>query len=153
MAKFVTETDEDYSLLDNHTGEILELKRTRKLTMDEFIMVFFSSYPQLLKLSGIQLKVLMCCWKYSSYNAENEEEGNVIHNNLSFKEYCKGEGISTSNANIDNAVSSLCRKELLIKKCRGEYVLNPKYFFKGKLSKRSKIIFNVKVNPEVSSEE
>lgn len=148
MDKFITETSKDYSLLDNHTGEILKYKQTRKLSVDEFIMVFFASYPQLLKLKGVQLKVLMCCWKYSSYNAESEEEGNIIHNNVSFKEYCKSEGLETSDANIDNAISALCKNGLLFKKCRGEYMLNPRYFFKGKLSKRSRIQFNVVVEPE-----
>ena len=148
MDKFITETSKDYSLLDNHTGEILKYKQTRKLSVDEFIMVFFASYPQLLKLRGVQLKVLMCCWKYSSYNAESEEEGNIIHNNASFKEYCKSEGLETSDANIDNAISALCKNGLLFKKCRGEYMLNPRYFFKGKLSKRSRIQFNVVVEPE-----
>ena len=111
-------------------------------------MVFFASYPQLLKLKGVQLKVLMCCWKYSSYNAESKEEGNIIHNNASFKEYCKSEGLETSDANIDNAISALCKNGLLFKKCRGEYMLNPAYFFKGSLSKRSRILFNVVVEPE-----
>ncbi len=148
MAKYITEKSKDFSLLDNHTGEILDYKHTRKLSMDEFTMVFFASYPQLLKLKGVQLKVLMCCWKYSSYNSESEEDGNIIHNNASFKEYCRNEGLETSDANIDNAVSTLCKNGLLLKKCRGEYMLNPRYFFKGKLSKRSRIQFNVVVEPE-----
>lgn len=59
MTKFITETSKDYSIVDNHTGELLELRQTRKLSLEEFIMVFFSSYPELFKLRGLQLKVLM----------------------------------------------------------------------------------------------
>ena len=148
MQKYITETSKDYSLLDNHTGEILKYRQTKKLTMDEFIMVFFASYSELFKLKGVQLKVLMCCWKYSAYNYENNEDGNIVHNNPSFKNYCREEGINTSDANIDNAISVLHKQDLLIKKCRGEYILNPRFFFKGKLSKRSKIQFNVVVEPQ-----
>lgn len=147
MKKYQTVTSEDYSLLDNNTGEILEFRQTRKVTVEEFIMIFFSSYPELLRLKGVPLKVLMCCWKMSSYNPTNETEGNVLHNNATFKEYCRTQGLETSDANIDNAISELAKKGFLLKKCRGEYMLNPNYFFKGSLSSRSKIEFNFTVEP------
>lgn len=139
MAKYVTEKSKDYSILDNHTGEILDLNIIRKITLDEFIMVFFSSCPQLMNLTGNNLKVLICCWKHSSYNPENEERGNIIHNGPGFKSACKESGLDVSNAVIDNAISSLCKKGFLIKRFRGEYLLNPQYFFKGKLTSRSKV--------------
>lgn len=139
MSKFITETSEDYSLVDNHTGELLELKQTRKLSLEEFIMVFFSSYPELFKLKGLQLKILMCCWKHSTYNKENDTAGNIVHNNASFKQHCREEGLQLSDASIDNSISALCKAGLLLKKCRGEYLLNPHYFFKGGLSERTKI--------------
>ena len=139
MAKYVTEKSKDYSILDNHTGEILDLNIIRKITLDEFIMVFFSSCPQLMNLTGNNLKVLICCWKNSSYNPENEERGNIIHNGPGFKSACKESGLDVSNAVIDNAISSLCKKGFLIKRFRGEYLLNPQYFFKGKLTSRSKV--------------
>lgn len=149
MSKFVQQKSEDYSLLDNHTGEILEYYQTKKVSIDEFIMVFFSNYPQLMKLKGVYLKVLMCCWKYSSYNAECEEEGNLVYNNACFKEYCRQDGLEAPDASIDNAISYLAKEGLLIKKCRGTYLLDPRYFFKGKLSKRSRIMYNIIVEPEV----
>lgn len=148
MAKYITETSDDYSLVDKHTGELLELKQTRKLSLDEFIIVFFSSYPELFKLKGLQLKVLMCCWKHSTYNKENDVSGNIVHNNASFKEHCREEGLELSNASIDNTISSLCRANLLKKKCRGEYLLNPDYFFKGSLSQRTKVMMQFIVDPD-----
>ena len=140
MSRYVTEKSKDYSIVDNHTGELIELRQTRKLTLEEFIMVFFSSYPELFKLKGLQLKVLMCCWKHSSYNKENDTTGNIVHNNASFKQHCREEGLKLSDASIDNNISSLCKTGLLRKKCRGEYLLNPEYFFKGTLSQRTKIL-------------
>ena len=148
MTTFITKTSPDYSLLDNNTGEILEYRQTKKLSLDEFIMVFFTSCPMLLKLKGFNLKVLICCWKFSSYNYENDKEGNIIHNNSSFKDYCRAEGLETSDASIDNAISQLKKNGFLIKKCKGEYMLNPKYFFKGTLSKRSKLQLNLVVESE-----
>ena len=148
MKKYITEKSEDYSILDNHTGEILDLNLTRKISLDEFIMVFFSSCPELMNLTGNHLKVLICCWKHSSYNPDNEERGNVVHNGASFKEACKENGLDVSSAVIDNAISALCKKGFLIKKYRGEYLLNPQYFFKGRLSSRSKVQVNYIVEPE-----
>ena len=153
MAKYITETSEDYSLLDNHTGELLEYRQTRKLSLEEFIMVFFSSYPELFKLKGLQLKILMCCWKHSTYNKENDHSGNIVHNNASFKAHCREEGLDISDASIDNNISSLCKVGLLIKKCRGEYLLNPEYFFKGSLSQRTKVWMNFVVESNTDEED
>ena len=153
MARYITETSKDYSVVDNHTGELLELKQTRKLSLEEFIMVFFSSYPELFKLRGLQLKILMCCWKHSTYNKENDLSGNIVHNNTSFKERCREEGLQLSDASIDNNISALCKAGLLKKKCRGEYLLNPDYFFKGSLSQRTKVLMSFVVAPEEEEEE
>ncbi len=150
--KYITEKSEDYSLVDNQTGEILDLNITKKISLDEFIMVFFSSCPQLMELKGNHLKVLICCWKYSTYNPENEEKGNVVYTGSGFKESCRENGLDISNAAIDNAVCALCKKGLLIKRYRGEYLLNPQYFFKGRLSSRSRVNLNYVVNPKESDE-
>jgi hypothetical protein len=152
MARYITETSKDYSVVDNHTGELLELKQTRKLSLEEFIMVFFSSYPELFKLRGLQLKILMCCWKHSTYNKENDLSGNIVHNNTSFKEHCREEGLQLSDASIDNNISALCKAGLLRKKCRGEYLLSPDYFFKGSLSQRTKVLMSFIVAPEEEEE-
>ena len=152
MARYITEKSKDYSVVDNHTGELLELRQTRKLSLEEFIMVFFSSYPELFKLKGLQLKILMCCWKHSTYNKENDTTGNIVHNNASFKQHCKDEGLNLSDASIDNNISQLCKTGLLIKKCRGEYVLNPNYFFKGSLSQRTKMMMNFMVEPDIQND-
>lgn len=138
----------DYAIVDKHTGELSELKQTRVVTLDEFIMIFFAGCPDLLQLKGLHLKVLICCWKYSSYNPENEAEGNLIHNDSIFKGKCKSFGLEAPNASIDNAISYLSRHGYLIKRCKGAYLLNPKYFFKGRLSDKSKIDIHFKVEPK-----
>ena len=153
MVKYVNEKSEDYSVIDNRTGEILDLNLTKKISLDEFIMVFFSSCPQLMELSGNHLKVLICCWKHSSYNPENDDRGNILHNGTGFKNACRESGLDVSNAVIDNAISALCKKGFLIKKFRGEYLLNPLYFFKGRLSDRSKVNINFTVAPTKQEQE
>lgn len=148
METYITEKSKDYSLVDNRTGEILEYRKTKKVTLSEFMMIFFASYTDMFKLTGLELKVLMCIWAHSSFNSNNSTEGNIIHNNIVFKENCKKDGINTANANIDNIFSKLCKMGFLIKKCRGAYLLNPKYFFKGTLSDRTRLQYNIVVEPK-----
>lgn len=147
MKKYITETSEDYSLIDNHTGEIIDLKQTRQVDIDTFILVFFASFPEIMKLKGVALRVLMCCWKNSTYNPAAGSEGNMVFNGPSFKENCRLDGLETSDANIDNAFSILTKKGFLFRKHKGEYMLNPEYFFKGRLSDRSKLKCNFFVDP------
>ena len=40
------------------------------------------------------------------------------------------------------------KKGLLIKQCKGQYTLNPEYFFKGTLSNRSSLKYTLCYNPE-----
>ena len=150
MAKYVTEKVKGWSLVDESTGELLEYKQTKKVTIKEFIMVFFAGCPELMKLTGVELKVLICCWQESRFNPSSNNTGNTIFNGPSFKEFCKEQGASTSDANIDNAISALSKKGLLLKKHRAEYMLNPEYFFKGSLSDRSKIDLRFVVEPTKS---
>lgn len=144
MEKYTTKVNKDYALLDKHTGEILEYKQVKKVSIDEFIMVFFSSFPEVFKLEGNALKVLMCIWKFSSYNLYNAE-ANVFINNVLFKEFVRKEGLEIADSTIDVYISNLNKKNLLIKKCRGTYILNPEYFFKGTLSNRSKLKLSIEV--------
>lgn len=136
--KYVKYKDPDYSLLDNQTGEIIEWNRTKVVNIDEFIMFFFSSIPELLKLEGLQMKVLMCCWKASSYS-NTSIEGNIIYNNKLLKDYIRSCGLDITDRTIDVIIHNLSNRNIIIKKCRGVYMLNPDYFFKGKLTDKSKL--------------
>ena len=147
MNTFVVQTDPDYSLIDKHTGEIQEWKRTRVVSVDEFIMFFFASMPDLFKLKGLQLKVLMCCWKHSSYGAV-ETEGNIVCNNRLLKDYIRSCGLDISDSAIDVIIHNLAKANILIKKCKGTYMLNPQYFFKGRLAEKSKLELRMVTNPD-----
>ena len=147
MDTFVTQTNPDYSLLDNHTGEVIEWKRTRVVSVDEFIMFFFASMPDLFKLKGLQLKVLMCCWKHSSYN-NVIEDGNIVHNDRLLKEYIRSCGLEITDGAIDVIIHNLAKANILIKKCKGTYMLNPQYFFKGKLAEKSRLELKMVTSPE-----
>lgn len=145
MEKFITEKSEDYALLDKHTGEILDYTIHKKINLDEFIMVFFTSFPEIMSLEGQKLKVLMMCWKESTYR---KGVGNIIVNDLEFKERVREYSPDISNLAVNVAVSTLVKKGLLLKMCKGKYRLNPTYFFQGKLSERTHLMMNFEVQPQ-----
>ena len=47
--------------------------------------------------------------------------------------------LEVSDTVINNAFTAFVKNNLMIKECRGQYLLNPKYFFRGTLSQRSKL--------------
>ena len=150
MAKkiFTKVTNPDLAIVNTATGEIESAVATVKVnTIDDFIFCFLKSIPQITALKGNTMRVLMWCWKFSSFNP-SIPEANYINNDLYFKERIREEGGNLSNSAIDLAIHNLCKNGFLIRKCKGKYALNPDLFFKGTLSNRSKLVCNIEYNPE-----
>lgn len=145
---YITKESDDYSLLDLHTGEVLSYKQTIKVSIKDFIMLFFASIPEIMKLESQKLKVLAVCWMASEYG--NSEKGNVVHNNTTFKEKVREYAPSMTDAAIDVAFSYLVKHGMLCRICKGEYELNPQFFFKGKLNDRSKLMLKIEVDPKTA---
>ena len=134
-----TVTNKEYSLVHNDTGEIVEFKQVKKVKQEEFMLLFLAAAELLNQLDGTSIKILIFCWKYSTFNNNVEKEGNLIYNNVYFKDKLRESGLTYSNNTINIYIGRLCKKNLLIKKGGGVYMLNPEYFFKGTLNDRSKL--------------
>jgi len=134
-----TVTNKEYSLVHNDTGEIVEFKQVKKVKQEEFMLLFLAAAELLNQLDGTSIKILIFCWKYSTFNNNVEKEGNLIYNNVYFKDKLRESGLTYSDNTINIYIGRLCKKNLLIKKGRGVYMLNPEYFFKGTLNDRSKL--------------
>lgn len=145
--KIVSQKSDDFLLVDKNTGELRDYYQTKKVPIEEFIMVYLASIPEMFVLQGQHLKLLMAIWRLSSFNQILCEDGNIFINDQSTKEAIKRMGLKISNSGIDVAIHKITEKGFLIKKGRGKYLLNPKYFFKGTLSDRSHIRLSVEVDP------
>jgi hypothetical protein len=77
-----------------------------------------------------------------------EKEGNIVHNDKLLKEYIHQCGLNISDTAIDVIIHRLAKSNILIKKCRGTYMLNPQYFFKGRLAEKSKLELRMITSPE-----
>lgn len=148
MAKkvFTKITNPNLRVVNTSTGEIVSgVADVKCSSVDEFIMCFLGSIPQVTKLDGNTMRVLMWCWKFSSFNP-SIPEANTIVNDRAFKDRIRSEGGDLSDSVIDKAIHTLNKEGMLRRRCKGNYFLNPNYFFRGTLSNRSQLQYNVSFN-------
>lgn len=126
-------------------GEILKgsIQTIKKVNAEEFCQVYLRDNEEFYQLSKAEANVLAVCWAKSIYynDPEFEQPGNLVLFNNTHRDFIK-QKTGLADSTIKNAFSSLVKKEMLIKdeKCKSQYFLNPKYFFKGQISTRTKLI-------------
>jgi len=131
--KFYEEVTE---VISQETGEILESKKfyKQRVEKDKFMMVYLESMGSILKInSPIEYKVLLTLWEMSEF-----ESNRIILVKSIKKEIANNLGYVFKT--VENAISRLLKKNLLVKRERSIYYLNPKYFFKGSEIARAKAI-------------
>lgn len=146
--KFETVTNDGYSLVDNQTGEIKEFKQVKKVSYDDFMIVFLSTIPEMMNLKGNQMKILLLIWKESSFNPTNSTDGNIFYNNKLFKDHIREANLDLTDGAIDVYISQLTKQGFLIKKCKGCYMLNPTYFFKGRVRDAAQMSLTLEFDPK-----
>lgn len=129
----------------NEFGELLSAEQTivRKVNAEEFCQIYLKDCEDFSNLTGSEYRVLVQCWLYSTYYKDSQLDipGNMVSYNAVLKESIQRK-TGLKEGTIKNALNSLVRKNMLLKPegIRGVYYLNPKYFFKGKLTERTKLI-------------
>lgn len=128
-------------VVDHETGEITEEKRVykRQIEKEKFMMVYLESVSGILKINNpIEYKVLLTLWEMSEFETNRIILVKPIKEGIANK-------LKYAFKTVENAISRLAKKDLLVKKGAGIYFLNPKYFFKGSEIARSnaiKVIFD-----------
>lgn len=141
------------AVTNTDTGELISgVARQECNDIDEFIMFFLASLPKIEKLDGNALKVLMWCWKLSSWNP-TVPDANIVTNDKAFKETIRKNGSELTDPTINKAIHELAKTDFLIKRCKGSYFLNPNYFFKGTLTNRAKLQYQLSYDGEQISRE
>lgn len=149
MERKIKETSKDYSILDMNTGEIKELQISRSISQEDFMMLFLRAFiPKALALEGNQLKILLCCWQSSTFNPKGSVDGNVFNNDIEFKDFVRASGLDLTNGAIDVYISNLAKANLIIKRCRGKYLINPEFSFKGTLTDNSRLRLELNTKAE-----
>jgi DNA-binding MarR family transcriptional regulator len=134
MAKNIYE--EVTQTLDKETGEVetIERKIKRKVKRDLFAMMYVEEIANLISnISPAEMKVLIAIVQRSEYNT------NRIFLTKGVKDRIVND-TKLKYSTVHNSVSKLSQKDILIRETTSEYILNPKYFFKGEEVERAKVI-------------
>lgn len=114
----------------------------KKVSPEQFTQIYLQDNEEFFKLSKAESNVLAVCWHYSIYYEDDSDLlGNKVIYNTDLRDKII-EKTSLKEGTIKNTMGSLVKKKMLIKDLdhRGIYYLNPQYFFKGKISKRTQVI-------------
>lgn len=104
--------------------------------IDSFIMCFLESIPEIQKLEGNSIRVLLWCWKLSRYDKDLDTNNEFVVDQL-FRNKIREQGGDLTDGVINLGIHNLHKQGFIIRISKGHYYLNPKYFFKGSLNKRS----------------
>jgi hypothetical protein len=118
------------------TGEVKSIEHhiRKRVDINEFIQVYLEDMGGLLKIkNGTEFKLMALIWKASEMR-RHEVANRVVITKAIKDEW--SEELKVKSQSINNALTQLVKKELLVKKDRTIYYLNPKYFFKGALADR-----------------
>lgn len=145
--------DGDPLTVIDKNGEIVEstviAESTKRITYnksvfaEEFIQVYIDDMSGFLRIdNATQAKLLALLWKESEINLKDSSKGNQIYTIKANKEKW-AEILDVKLQTVNNTISALLEKDLLIKKDRSVCVLNPNLFFKGFMKDRDKVIQTV----------
>jgi len=121
---------------NEESGELTAVRReiVKKVQKEKFGIVYLETVLQLLGIkSATHLRVMISLWSISEMDTNRIILVKSIKQELAEK---TGYKIGT----IQNSISFLSRKKILIHKDTSVYILNPKYFFRGNEMARAKTV-------------
>lgn len=145
MGKVVAKDTKIERSVDLETGEINEKEIStmvirKTVTTKEFMQIYLDDMSGLFKLQGDKEHMFMyILWKISEFNQKNSTQGNVIVALKEDKEKWATE-LDVTLGTVNNMITKLVNKDLLIKVSRSKFMLNPKYFFKGFMEDQPKVV-------------
>lgn len=123
-------------VVDSQDGEILrsEIITRKRVSADKFLQVYLDDFGFLMGIEGEgEHRIILWCAKNMNY------ETNEVVIVAELKKRIAAE-CDLSAHTINNSLTSLVRKEVLIREATSIYMLNPKYFFRGRIEDRAVLI-------------
>jgi hypothetical protein len=132
-------TKETTHIIDHDGGEILrsEIITRKRVTADKFVQLYLDDFGALMGIEGEgEYRLILWCAKNMNYDTNEVIIVNALKKRIAAE-------CDLSPYTINNAVSALVTKNLLLRKDTSIYMLNPNYFFKGKIDDRAALIRTV----------
>lgn len=126
-------------VVDREDGEILrtEIITRKRVTADKFVQLYLDDFGALMGIEGEgEYRLILWCAKNMNYDTNEVIIVNALKKRIASE-------CNLSPYTINNAVSALVSKNLLLRKETSIYMLNPNYFFKGKIDDRAALIRTV----------
>ena len=130
-------------VLDKETGELVQVEITTFSTVkaEEFVQVYLNKNATLFGLStfdeiAVMEKIILLS---NYYDGTKDEYGNKVY--LVKNELLKiATSLGVSLSCVRNIITSLVKKKIIFRDATNIYYLNPMYFFRGKISDRTKCV-------------
>ena len=121
----------------NEEGEVLEeqaifIEKLVKGQQDWFTM-FAAHLGRVLHLDGNEIKVLLWC----AMNAHLNKAEIALNKHT---KQCAANECGIHFRSIENAITKLCKKKMLVRLCQGQYMIDPDTTWRGSVNKRSEAI-------------
>lgn len=114
-------------VLDKDTGELQTIERhiTKKVESREFIKVYLDDISGIIGIgSGLERDILTHFFKMATHGTNEFPLGIYYKKKIAAS-------LKTSVEYINNTITKFVKSEILIRRGKGVYILNPEYFFKG----------------------
>lgn len=129
-------TKETTHVINKDDGEILrsEIITRKRISAEKFVQLYLDDFGGLMNVKGdSEYKVLL--WIAKSMNFETNE---VVLTLAIKKRIAIETGLQVTT--LSNTISSLYQKQLIIRVDSTIYMLNPKFFFKGRVEDRMVLV-------------
>lgn len=136
MAKNKTIIFEESKTIISEEGEVIsaELTTIKKVSKETFLQVYLDDFMSLMSIKeGSEYKIVLWIGKNMNFDTNEIALIKAIKDRMA-------SDIGTNVRTINNSISSLVSKNVLIQKARGLFILNPKLFFKGSLDSRNNLL-------------
>lgn len=142
MAKCYKTKIENKCILDTETGEVTDYNVTVYYSnTDEFIALYLHTIPIVKNLTNREKDFLLDLLIAANFNPIASNKGNLIFTNSPDVDKIKKDyGVG----NVSMYMKKLVNLDLLQKEKRSVYLLNPLYFYRGKMTDRTNVLIRYK---------
>jgi hypothetical protein len=138
MAKCYTTKVDNKCIVDMETGECTDYNVTVYYSSaDEFISLYLHTIPLVKQLTNREKDFLLDLLVAANFNPIASNRGNLIFMNAPDVDSIKKE---YGAGNISSYMKKLVSLDLVQKEKRSVYLLNPLYFYRGKITDRTKVL-------------
>lgn len=146
--KYISVEVQGKKILDEEHGTLDKMyAKVNVGSQEEFLKIYLNSLDDLISLDNKMFQILLIVLRRARFIDKEDALGNEFFNNDSFKEEVRKKiDPGYSDNTINKYVSLLAQQHMLLRVNKGSYILNPRYFAKGKITAKTRMELIVQYN-------